>query len=57
MVELPGEVAWNADRLVHITPRVSGIVSSVEKTLGDRVEVGDQLCVLESREMGDAKME
>ena len=57
MVELPGEVTWNADRLVHITPRVSGIVSSVEKTLGDRVEVGDQLCVLDSREMGNAKME
>ena len=57
MIELPGEVAWNADRLVHISPRVSGIVSSVEKTLGDAVEVGDVLCVLDSREMGDAKME
>ena len=57
MVELPGEVVWNADRLVHITPRVSGIVSSVQKTLGDRVDIGDQLCVLDSREMGDAKME
>ncbi len=56
MVELPGEVAWNTDRLVHVTPRVSGIVSLVEKTLGDRVKVGDLLCVLESREMGDAKM-
>jgi len=57
IVELPGEVTWNADRLVHITPRVSGIVASVLKTLGDSVEVGDQLCVLDSREMGDAKME
>jgi len=57
MVELPGEVAWNADRVVHISPRVSGIVSSVARTLGDRVETGDQLCVLESREMGNAKME
>ena len=57
MIELPAEVVWNAERLVHITPRVSGIVSSVEKTLGDRVEVGDQLGVLDSREMGDAKME
>ena len=56
LVELPGEVRWNADRLVHITPRVSGIISSVEKTLGDRMTVGDLLCVLESREMGDAKM-
>ncbi len=57
MVELPGEVAWNADRLVHVTPRVSGIVSSVEKTLGDTVNVDDLLCVLDSREMGDSKME
>lgn len=57
LVELPGEVAWNADRLVHVTPRVSGIVSSVTKTLGDRVDVRDLLCVLDSREMGDAKME
>jgi len=57
MVELPGEIAWNADRLVHITPRVSGIVASVEKTLGDRVAAGEVLCVLDSREMGDAKME
>ncbi len=57
MVELPGEVAWNADRLVHISPRVSGIVHSVDRTLGDRVEVGEQLCELESREMGNAKME
>ncbi len=56
MVELPGEVAWNADRLVHITPRVRGIVSAVNRTLGDRVEAGDILCVLDSREMGDAKM-
>ncbi|MFQ5464182.1 MAG: efflux RND transporter periplasmic adaptor subunit [Phycisphaerae bacterium] len=57
IVELSGEVAFNADRLVHISPRVSGIVSSVEKTLGDGVTVGDVLCVLDSREMGDAKME
>jgi len=56
-VEIPGEVEWNADRLVHISPRVSGIVASVEKTLGDRVRAGDVLCVLDSREMGDAKME
>ncbi len=57
MVELTGEVGWNADRLVHITPRVRGIVSSVERTLGDKVDAGTILCVLDSREMGDAKME
>lgn len=56
IVELPGEVAWNADRLVHVTPRVRGIVASVEKTLGAHVKANDLLCVLDSREMGDAKM-
>lgn len=56
-IELPGEVQWNADRLVHISPRVSGIVAGVAKTLGDRVKAGDLLCVLDSKPMGDAKME
>ncbi|MFQ5489904.1 MAG: efflux RND transporter periplasmic adaptor subunit [Phycisphaerae bacterium] len=56
-IDVPGEVQWNSDNLVHVTPRVAGIVASVEKTLGDRVQVGDLLCVLDSREMGDAKME
>lgn len=57
VIELPAEVQLNTDRLVHVTPRVSGIVALVEKTLGDRVEAGDLLCVLDSREMGNAKME
>lgn len=57
VIELPGEVQWNTDRIAHVTPRVSGIVAQVEKTLGDRVAAGDRLCVLDSREIGDAKME
>ncbi|MEP0848073.1 MAG: efflux RND transporter periplasmic adaptor subunit [Phycisphaerae bacterium] len=57
VIELPGQVEWNTDRLVHVTPRVPGVVVSVEKTLGDQVNAGDLLCVLDSREMGDAKME
>ena len=57
VIELPGQVEWNTDRLAHVTPRVAGIVLTVEKTLGDLVKGGDLLCVLDSREMGDAKME
>ncbi|GEM_PF-789922 len=57
VIELPGQVEWNTDRLVHISPRVPGVVGSVAKTLGDVVKAGDLLCVLDSREMGDAKME
>ena len=57
VIELPGEVQWNTDRIAHVTPRVAGIVAQVDKTLGDRVSSGDGLCVLDSREIGDAKME
>ena len=57
IIELPGQVQWNTDRLVHVTPRVPGVVQSVFKTLGDEVRAGELLCVLDSREMGDARME
>jgi cobalt-zinc-cadmium efflux system membrane fusion protein len=52
---LPGEVALNADRQAHVVPRVSGVVHAVYKTLGDPVQAGDVLAVLESRELADLK--
>ena len=35
VIELPGQVEWNTDRLAHVTPRLAGVVLTVEKTLGD----------------------
>ena len=55
MVELSGEVAWNADRLAHIVPRVSGQVREVHGRLGDEVHAGDVLAVIDSRELAEAK--
>ncbi len=54
-VNLPGEVTVNADRLGHVIPRVPGIVREVKKTLGDKVQTGEVMAVLESRELADAK--
>jgi cobalt-zinc-cadmium efflux system membrane fusion protein len=54
-LNLPGEVAVNADRLAHVVPRVPGIVREVKNTLGDRVEGEEVMAVLESRELADAK--
>src|SRR4030067_1059430 len=54
-IGLPGEVAPNAVRLVHIVPPVSGVVREVRKTLGDRVRKGEVMAVLASRELADAK--
>jgi len=57
IIKLPAEVQWNADRLLHITPRVDGVVLSVEKSLGDRVREGDLLATLDSPEIGRARMD
>lgn len=55
-VLLPAEVGLNQDTVVHVTPRVPGIVSAVEGFLGHNVVVGDLLAVLESPELGEAKI-
>ena len=56
-VALPGEIAFNADAVTHITPRVPGIAARVEAYLGDEVKAGQILAVLESSELGQAKIE
>lgn len=54
-IELPGEIVFNADRIAHVVPRVAGIVREVHATVGDRINAGQLLAVLESRELADAK--
>jgi len=56
-VSLPGEVSINPDRLVHIVPRVSGVVREVMKTIGDTVRAGEIMAIIESSELGQAKIE
>mgnify|MGYP003633206321 CR=1 FL=1 len=55
ILELPAEVGFDQNHLAHVSPRVSGIVSSVNVTEGDRVNAGDILAVLNSRSLADAK--
>lgn len=52
---LPGEVAYDPDRFVHIVPRVPGIVRGVLKKSGDTVLKGDVMAVIDSREFASAK--
>ena len=54
-VELPGEIVLNSDRLAHVVPTVGGIVREVHAAVGDRIESGQLLAVLESRELANAK--
>lgn len=48
--ELPGEIVVNADRLAHVVPRFSGIAREVRKNLGDPVQAGEVLAVIEANE-------
>lgn len=57
VVSAPGEITFNGDRVIHIVPRVVGIVHKVIKQLGDKVDEGESLAVIESRELADAKSE
>jgi len=52
---LPGEVIYDPDRLVHIVPRVSGIVCEVRKKMGDTVLKDEVMSVIDSRELAAAK--
>jgi cobalt-zinc-cadmium efflux system membrane fusion protein len=49
-VTLPGEVHINQDRQAHIVPRYPGLVINVKKSIGDRVEKGDVLAILEGND-------
>ncbi len=55
LTQARGEISLNRDRMAHIVPRVSGIVQEVRTTLGDFVEKGEIMAILESRELADAK--
>ena len=49
-VELPGEIGFNEDQLAHITPRYPGIAKKVAGRLGETVQKGELLAIVESNE-------
>ncbi|MRR34447.1 efflux RND transporter periplasmic adaptor subunit [bacterium] len=54
MISATGKVEANADRIAHVSPRISGKVVSVRASLGDSVSAGQQLVSLDSVELGEA---
>lgn len=49
-----GKVEANADRIAHVSPRISGKVVAVRASLGDGVGSGQVLATLDSVELGEA---
>lgn len=52
---VPAEVQFDPDQVAHLAPRVSGIVREVTAGIGDVVEAGQLMAVLDSRELAEAK--
>ncbi|WP_136525029.1 efflux RND transporter periplasmic adaptor subunit [Geomonas ferrireducens] len=54
MISATGKVEANADRIAHVSPRISGKVVAVRASLGDSVGAGQVLATLDSVELGEA---
>lgn len=53
----PGKVAPDQGRFAFITARAPGVVRSVEVNIGQEVRAGDVLAVIDSQEVGRARLE
>jgi membrane fusion protein, heavy metal efflux system len=57
LIAVPGTIVPDADRIARVTVKLSASVAELRKKLGDTVEKGEVIAVLESREVADAKSE
>lgn len=51
----PGRVAYNAEKVAHVGSAVTGRVSQLKVRIGDVVEAGDTLLIIDSPELGEAQ--
>jgi len=54
VISATGKVEANADRIAHVSPRISGKIVSVKASLGDSVAAGQVMATLDSVELGEA---
>ncbi|WP_375275782.1 efflux RND transporter periplasmic adaptor subunit [Methylorubrum thiocyanatum] len=54
---VPGTITPDTDRIARVPARVVGTVSEMRKRLGEPVQKGEVVAVLDSREVADAKSE
>jgi cobalt-zinc-cadmium efflux system membrane fusion protein len=54
VISATGKIEANADKIAHVSPRISGKIVSVKSSLGDTVAAGQILVTLDSVELGEA---
>ena len=56
-MQFPGTIQTNENRLAHVGPRIAGRIIEVAAGLGNRVEPGEKLAVIDSPDLGRAQSE
>jgi membrane fusion protein, heavy metal efflux system len=56
-ITVPGSIVPSGDHIARVAVRLLGTVSELRKRLGDAVQAGEVVAVIESREVADAKSE
>jgi cobalt-zinc-cadmium efflux system membrane fusion protein len=56
-ISVPGSIVPSGDRIARVAVRLLGTVAELRKRLGDTVQAGEVVAVIESREVADAKSE
>jgi len=55
VINTTGEVAFDQDRVAHVSPRIPGRVYKVHAKLGHTVKAGQSLAIIDSIELGRSK--
>jgi membrane fusion protein, heavy metal efflux system len=56
-IHVPGSIVPSGDHIARVAVRLLGTVAELRKRLGDSVQAGEVVAVIESREVADAKSE
>ena len=56
-ITVPGSIVPSGDHIARVAVRLLGTVAELRKRLGDTVQAGEVVAVIESREVADAKSE
>lgn len=55
-LDVPATIGLNVDRQVQVQPRIAGVVRQVDVLLGQKVKKGQRLALLESPDVGSARL-
>lgn len=54
-IQRRGKISFHPDRLAYVIPQLSGIVVEAKKNVGDSVDAGEVLAVLQSKELAEVE--